>query len=92
MDGDGRSDKIRLQTKKLIHLKFSEGFVTHFDSQYERTRPFKWSNTLITLSWSIQDVKMFDHLKGQVHMHMANQNGLQSLQKMWNELIFMFVI
>ena len=34
-------------------------------------------------------IKMFDHLKGRVHM--ANQNGLQSLQKIWNELIFMFV-
>ena len=30
-------------------------------------------------------IKMFDHLKGRVH----NQNGLQSLQKIWNELIFM---
>ena len=35
-------------------------------------------------------IKMFDHLQGGVHM--ANQNGLQSLQKIWNELIFMFVI
>ena len=30
------------------------------------------------------------HLKGWVHM--VNQNGLKSLQKIWNELIFMFVI
>ena len=39
-----------------------------------------------------QDIvnKMFDHLKGKVHM--ANQNGLQSLQKILNELIFMFII
>ena len=35
-------------------------------------------------------IKMFDHLKGPVHM--ANKKGLQSLQKIWNELIFMFVI
>ena len=35
-------------------------------------------------------IKMFDHLKGWVNM--ANQIGLQSLQKIWNELIFMFVI
>ena len=35
-------------------------------------------------------IKMFDHLKGWVHM--ANQNGLKSLQKIWNESIFMFVI
>ena len=92
MDGEGRSNKIRLQTQKLIHFKFSEGSVTYFDSPYEQTRPFKWSNILT--SWIDQDsvIKMFDHLKGQVHMHMANQNGLQSLQKMWNELIFMFVI
>ena len=35
-------------------------------------------------------IKMFDHLKGRVNV--ANQNGLQSLQKFWNELILMFVI
>ena len=35
-------------------------------------------------------IKMLDHLKGRVHM--ANQNGSQSLHKIWNELIFMFVI
>ena len=35
-------------------------------------------------------IKMFNHLKGQIYM--ANKNGLQSLQKIWNELIFMFVI
>ena len=35
-----------------------------------------------------QDIKMFDHLK----VHMANQNRLQNLQKIWNELIFMSVI
>ena len=29
-------------------------------------------------------IKMFDHLKGWVHM--ADQNGLKSLQKIWNEL------
>ena len=87
MDGDGKSDKIRLQTKKLIHFKFSDGFVTHFDSPYERTCPFKWSNILITISWIDQDIviKMFNNLKGRVHM--ANQNGLQSLQKSWKELI-----
>ena len=92
MDGDGRSDKIRLQTWKLIHFKFFEGFVTYFDSPYEWTCPFKWSNILT--SWIDQDsvIKMFDHLKGQVHMHMANQNGLQSLQKIWNQLFLMFVI
>ena len=27
-------------------------------------------------------IKMFDNLKGQVHV--ANQNGLQSLMKFWN--------
>ena len=37
-------------------------------------------------------IKMFDHLKGWVHTCMANQNGLQSLQTLWNELISMFVI
>ena len=35
-------------------------------------------------------IKMFDHLKGWVNM--ANQIGLQSLQKIWNETIFMFAI
>ena len=32
------------------------------------TSPFKLSNILITISWSIQDIviKMFDHFKGQV--------------------------
>ena len=29
-------------------------------------------------------IKMFDHLKGWVQM--ADQNGLKSLQKIWNEL------
>ena len=92
MDGDGRSDKIRLQTWKSIHFKIFEGFVTYFDSPYEWTCPFKWSNILT--SWIDQDIviKMFDHLKGWVHTCMANQNGLQSLQKVWNELISMFVI
>ena len=56
----------------------------------------KWSaKTRDHLIWCIkmmqkeidQDIviKMFDHLKGRVHM--ANQNGLQSLQKSWKELI-----
>ena len=92
MYGDGRSDKIRLRSWKLINFKFFEGFVTYFDSPNEWTCPFKWSNILT--SWIDQDIviKMFDHLKGWVHTCMANQNGLQILQKIWNELISMFVI
>ena len=29
---------------------------------------------------------------GKLMNFMANQNGLQSLQKIWNELVFLFVI
>ena len=35
-------------------------------------------------------IKMFDNLKGRVHV--ANQNGLQSLMKFWNYFFKMFVI
>ena len=65
------SDKIKLQTYKLIHFKFSEGFVFNQDGLHPFwfaiwTRPFKYSNILITISWPIQDIaiKMFDHFKG----------------------------
>ena len=34
------------------------------------------------ISKDVSVIKMFDHLIGRVHM--ANQNGLQSLQKIWN--------
>ena len=105
-------DKNRLQTWKLIHFEFSEGFGTHFNSPYElfvqsfstiyRLYSFHielFECIFITFSLmklvklSNYDSKWFFtiaiHLKGWVHM--ANQNGLKSLQKIWNELTFMFV-
>ena len=59
---------------------------------YERTRPFKWSNILkhlelIKILW----LRCLTIWKDE-RVHMANQNWLQSLQKMWNELFFMFLI
>ena len=58
-------DLTRLDYKhrKLIHFKFSEGFVTYFDS------PYKLVLSNGQTSQYIDQFKMLDYLKGQVRSY-----------------------